>query len=262
MEKMNEKVNEFGFDYSLCRQIREMSIGDFIRWMYDRTDRKHLLIVPAFNEAISSMPRSFHRNTVCWSESDRDHVIAETERLYDALAGIAKHYGELSDAEEENAKLLTPEELVVWRTYIRAFDTSAFDSERLVDLNERRGASRECKDILMKRDVFHETLTEEEQENLTIFQDAMLSEEEEAYDEAYQDEMQRQAEQRVGNQPTALALVMHARRLCRLMSLRAPDFIVRSEATYLAQTMVFHRFGRTFRVYTVLGDYGVEKWIC
>lgn len=262
MEKMDNYENGFGFDAPLCREIREMSIGDFIRWMYDRTDRNHLLIVPAYCDELGRVPRSFHRNTVFWTKSDRDHVIAETERLYDALAGIAKHYGELSDAEEENAKLLTPEELAVWRTYIRAFDTSAFDSERLVDLNERRDISEECNNILMKRDTFHEPLTEEEEQYLANFEDCVFSEEEEAYDAAYQDEMQHQAEQRVGNQPTALALVTHARRLCRLMSLRAPDFIVRSEATYLAQTMVFHRFGRTFRVYTVLGDYGVEKWIC
>lgn len=48
-------------------------------------------------------------------------------------------------------------------------------------------------------------------------------------------------------------------RLCRLMSLQAPDWFVRIEATYLAQAMVFHRFATTFHVLTALGETGIER---
>lgn len=243
-------------------RIREMSIADFIRWMFEKTDENHHLIVPKQSRELNGMLRRYHINTIRWTRKDRDRVIAEAEHLYETLAGIAKRYNELSDDEAENAKLLTPEELGVWRTYIRCFDMSDFDkydNERISDLELREETSDLCRDILMKRDRYKEPLTEEEQSFLDENQRDMFNADERKYYKAYLAEVQKQAAERVGDRPTAYPLVMQAWRLCRLMSLQAPDWFVRIEATYLAQAMVFHRFATTFHVLTALGETGIER---
>ena len=140
--------------------------------------------------------------------------------------------------------------------YIRCFDMSDFDkydNERISDLELREETSDLCRDILMKRDRYKEPLTEEEQSFLDENQRDMFNADERKYYKAYLAEVQKQAAERVGDRPTAYPLVMQAWRLCRLMSLQAPDWFVRIEATYLAQAMVFHRFATTFHVLTALG---------
>ena len=53
-----------------------------------------------------------------------------------------------------------------------------------------------------------------------------------------------EAEARVGKSPAAYDVILRARRLCRLMSLDAPEIIVRSEANLFAQALVIHRYCR------------------
>lgn len=49
-----------------------------------------------------------------------------------------------------------------------------------------------------------------------------------------------EAEARVGKSPAAYDVILRARRLCRLMTLEAPEIILRSEANLFAQALVIH----------------------
>ena len=51
-----------------------------------------------------------------------------------------------------------------------------------------------------------------------------------------------EAEERVGKSPAAYDVILRARRLCRLMSLEAPEIIIRSEANLFAQALVIHKY--------------------
>ncbi len=51
-----------------------------------------------------------------------------------------------------------------------------------------------------------------------------------------------EAEARVGESPAAYDMILRARRLCRLMSLEAPEIIIRGEANLFAQALVIHSY--------------------
>ena len=51
-----------------------------------------------------------------------------------------------------------------------------------------------------------------------------------------------EAEERVGSGPAACDVIIRARRLCRLMSLEAPEIIIRGEANLFAQALVIHSY--------------------
>ena len=57
-----------------------------------------------------------------------------------------------------------------------------------------------------------------------------------------------EAEERVGKRPAAYDVIMRARRLCRLMSLEAPEIIIRSEANLFAQALVIHEYCRELEI--------------
>ena len=51
-----------------------------------------------------------------------------------------------------------------------------------------------------------------------------------------------EAEERVGSGPAACDVIIRAQRLCRLMSLHAPEIILRGEANLFAQALVIHGY--------------------
>ena len=51
-----------------------------------------------------------------------------------------------------------------------------------------------------------------------------------------------EAEARVGKSPAAYDVILRARRMCRLMTLEAPEIILRSEANLFAQALVIHGY--------------------
>lgn len=266
MERMKENLEKVNKPMSAEKpeyvRIREMDVKEFIRWMYKNTDCHYHVIVPRWSADGLGKPRCYHRNTVMWNRRGRNLIIRKTEAIIALLAALAKHDHELSDSEEENAEILTPEELYVWHTFVRDFDMSAFDAERILELDERKEISDLCRDLLMKRDQFFEPLTEEEQKYLDEHQGDMLSADEEQFRKTYEDALQKQAAERVGDCPSAYPLIMHARLLYRMMALGAPDFVIRAEATYFAQMAVFHHFATDFRTMTIVGDQAVDRPGC
>ena len=57
-----------------------------------------------------------------------------------------------------------------------------------------------------------------------------------------------EAEARLGKSPAAYDVILRARRLCRLMSLEAPEIIIRSEANLFAQALVIHGYCREMEI--------------
>ena len=57
-----------------------------------------------------------------------------------------------------------------------------------------------------------------------------------------------EAEERVGKSPAACDLIIRAQRLCRLMSLEAPEIIIRGEANLFAQALVIHGYCREMEI--------------
>lgn len=57
-----------------------------------------------------------------------------------------------------------------------------------------------------------------------------------------------EAEERVGQSPAAYDVIIRARRLCRLMSLEAPEIIIRGEANLFAQALVIHGYCKELEI--------------
>ena len=57
-----------------------------------------------------------------------------------------------------------------------------------------------------------------------------------------------ESEARVGKSPAAYDVILRARRLCRLMSLKAPEIIIRSEANLFAQALVIHEYCKEMEI--------------
>ena len=57
-----------------------------------------------------------------------------------------------------------------------------------------------------------------------------------------------EAEARVGKSPAAYDVIIRAQRLCRLMSLEAPEIIIRGEANLFAQALVIHGYCKDIEI--------------
>ncbi len=57
-----------------------------------------------------------------------------------------------------------------------------------------------------------------------------------------------EAEERVGQSPAACDVIIRAQRLCRLMSLEAPEIILRGEANLFAQALVIHAYCKDIEI--------------
>ncbi len=249
MKNVEEKKNENWFDCSAYAKTDKMTSSEYFAWLHEQTDADGVLIVPVWNDGnvIRSAHPSYYRCDMDWSKTDLDRLSAETETLLSALSGIAKVYRQLSDSEEENAKILSPELLKVWSVYIRPFDVASFDLDLIHDIEMRMEIMDEVGAIELKRNS-GKTLDAYEQnflkENRSITIDA---DETQLYD-AYRQTLYKQSEQRIGISHAAYQLVIHARRVCRLMSLLAPDVIVNAEKKCLMQAVAFHACAESFTV--------------
>ena len=57
--------------------------------------------------------------------------------------------------------------------------------------------------------------------------------------------IQKEAEQRLGKKIVAYDLIIRAKRLCKLMSLNAPEVIIYDEAKILAQVLAIHDYAKS-----------------
>jgi hypothetical protein len=51
----------------------------------------------------------------------------------------------------------------------------------------------------------------------------------------------------VSDGPCGYELIRHSQRLCRLLSLNAPDLVVKNEAKMLFASLVIHEFGQEIK---------------
>ena len=95
----------------------------------------------------------------------------------------------------------------------------------------------DLKEIAKKWDVIHSSSAEKvlPKKLLDIWNNYVRD-----FDTDDKDAICAEAKRRVGNDLAAYDVVIHARRLCRLMSLETPAIIFRNEARLLAQAMVIN----------------------
>ncbi len=236
-----ETMNAFGFDAFLCRKTSRMSPSDYISWMCQRTEDSGTLVVPDWPD---DGPHHVDRWLFCrteWTTTDRDDAIAAYEALYAALSGIATVYLELcGDDRPAYGDFLNGDLYTVFRTYLCPLYSGSVDEEDICDIRARMEIIRAC-DALRLKETLGGSLSEEEKGMLRDNRDVRVERGERLLLEAYEGAVKDRAEDRVGEGPFAVPLVMSAQQLWRVMIRRAPQICIRYEAMRLAQTMTLHR---------------------
>ncbi len=218
-----------------------LSAEELIEQMYARTDSDGTLYMESFFHTDTDVEEKSLRCKLHWGVDGCEKVLNEYRRLHKLLCVLAAAWDTLDDTEEENKNKLPDELLSVWRTYLRDFETDGFDEQQMHDISERldtiefvrslakdlaAGKPMNKDDIDYLRDYMNETVTDEELKTYDGYRDAIYAD----------------CERRVGSKPYAYREIIHAKRLCKLISLNAPKIILDNEGRTLAMAMVLNRY--------------------
>lgn len=219
--------------------------------MLDHTDEGGILFIPEWPyDNNYDEEESFYKCKMNWNRTDAEKAVADFEALYKALEAIAK----IPDHREPDfdVKSLPSELQPVWNTYLRDFNADdSFDMDLIADISDRLETIAEIKAIARKLEKSKDVFTEEYY-YYNEYKDTSVSESEEALYNEYRDALYKEAAQRAGDNVAAYDVVIRAKRLCRLISLGAPDFILKNEASLLAQAMVIHSYCKEMEVVTTV----------
>ena len=173
-----------------------------------------------------------------WDDEDRNNVIAAYEWLFAALRAIADVSDRLNDTREENKSILSGELLDIWDTYIRPFDLGDIDYDTVMDIEERMESAKLAADLA---GLFEDVASDNGEEVFWHGEEAsgVTAEEVALYDQ-YVAAVHADAERRLERVLAAYDVIIRAKRVCKLMSLNAPDIILNSEAKLLTQAMAIN----------------------
>lgn len=209
--------------------ISNLSPSAYARFLFEHTDADGVLRLPKnFGEENEEFDR-YDQFIMSWNEDALVQLTAEFEALYAGLERIAGVYDQLAGDEESVREILgSPELFDIWHAYIRGWDLSGLDEKAVAAVEKS-----------ISLDGGEGELSEEEEQLAA------------QYHSAYFDAITADCRRRVGGNICAYNMVIHAKRLCRLLALGAPQIIIRHDARMLIQYMALHAFSTGVK----------EKWI-
>lgn len=228
-----------------------LSPSDYIQQMFVRTDLSGELYIPGwYTDHLGSMgdtpeiPVKFdsYRCRMRWNMQDADNLTREFQSLYAQLKTIAPFYSNIHLQEKDLQPQLPELLLAVWRKYLAPLDYGGIAPSLLQDIDARLGILEQIK-LLAGELMQGKKLGEQDKERLIAYMDVSVTDEERYLYHRYERNIREAAQKRIGGKLCAFEVVFHARRLCRLMNLKAPRCIVDSEARSLAGAMALNRFG-------------------
>lgn len=224
---------------------------EYIQQMYVRTDLNGDLYIPGwYADRPGSMgetpeiPVQFgsYRCRMRWTMQDAEKLAGEFQRLYTQLEAIAPFYTNMHLPGKTMERQLTEPLLPVWKQYLAPLDVGGLDIVHLQDIDARLGMLEQIK--LLAGDLAQgKKLDEQDKDRLIEYMDVSVTDEERCLYNRYDCSISADAQKRIGGKLCALEVVFHARRLCRLMNLEAPRYVVENEARSLAGAMAINRFG-------------------
>ena len=223
----------------------DLTPSEFISLMYERTDDEGIIYIPGwhYDTPGNADEENSYRCCVTWSLVDYERIKDEFSFLYDCLEKIAEKYDALDATEETAKRVLGQGKLFeIWKIYVRRFEIGEVDRQLIYDIEERLEIVSWVKE-LSKNFADGKELSLSEKKALKEYLDVSVSDDEMQLLERYRKAIYEEAEKRVGKNICAYDLVIRAMRLCRLMSLKAPQTVVRNEARECAAAMVLHSFG-------------------
>ena len=241
IRKGGSKMYEINYAYSEHDdRFKELSPEDIISRMFDKTDEKGKVFVPAHPYRIgkNTEGRKWLMCVMKWSAEDRDQIIREFSELYDAISEIAAVSPELGGTSGQNANILSKTALAVWRKYCTDFVDGLFEKElersidRLIDSElfpeqEQEIRGRRARRTKTRHLVDLDPLPEDEEMFLYWKHNTALK---------------AAIGSRIGYGTFAFDLCIRVKRLYYLMAFGAPAQLIDREAKRVAKYMVLDRY--------------------
>ena len=233
-------MNEFDYTPGSFEDT-SLSPKEFIELMFERTDLDGILLIPGWYYDGTSWDandiQDSYRCHMNWTIADMDRIISQFHKLYAALEKIATYLDDVTVIKD-------PEIQAIWGKYLQGLDTGGLSREKVQDIEDRLRTQRWIQ-MIASNFAKGQALEDYEKEALIEYMDISVSEEEKAYSEQFQNSLYKDAQNRIGGKICAYAVIFHARRVCRLLHLKAPAVVVNNEANSLAAAMVMNAFGDT-----------------
>ena len=181
---------------------------DYVTSLFAATGRDGALRMPKNFGTDEERDDEFDIFKMSWSRDDLSLLLSEFQELYAGLSEIAKVYDKL----DNNPKLVrdtldNPVLFDIWHLYLQRPQWYG-EEERMLD-------------VALKKEAQAEELSAEEEKLL----------------EKYRAEELRESVKNLGGNRFAYDVHMHALRLCKLMSLGAPEIVIQNEARALIACM-------------------------
>ena len=181
---------------------------DYVTSLFAATGRDGALRMPKNFGTDEERDDEFDIFKMSWSRDDLNLLLSEFQELYAGLSEIAKVYDKL----DNNPKLVrdtldNPVLFDIWHLYLQRPQWYG-EEERMLD-------------VALKKEAQAEELSAEEERLL----------------EKYRGEELRVSVKNLGGNRFAYDVHMHALRLCKLMSLGAPEIVIQNEARALIACM-------------------------
>ena len=234
MELNGKKLNEY--EEGLIDESLAFTPAGFIDMLLEHTDDNGMLFLPCWPDDGNGKPYLCKMN---WTKADAVRVTAEFNELYASLEALSGKWDEIDS--EADARVLPENLRKVWNTYLRDFETGDIDVAAVMDIYERLDTIREVSEISEKLSTGVK-ITKEEAAYFRDYRDTSVTEEERALCDRYREAVRADSQRRVGGNVAAYDQVIRAKRVCKLMSLRAPNAVLNNEARLLATAMVLHHY--------------------
>ena len=192
-----------------------MTAGNYVRHLLDETDENNMLCIPGWYYDGNYESDIFYSCEIEWTEEEREQFIAEFEEFLAKTSDIAKKLTRVHICDVKEA--LSEEEFAFWDKYLRPFEENVW----IGDFDDANSIS--------SKTFFGEELSEEEKK---IYK-------------AYKADIYKQAEERLGKNEYSYDVISRAARLCKLISLNAPEIVVGKERNTLIAAMLMYRFGKS-----------------
>ena len=177
---------------------------DYVTSLFAATDRDGALRMPKNFGTDEEQDDEFDIFKMSWNRDDLNMLLSEFQELYAGLSEIAKVYDKLDNNPELVRDALdNPVLFDIWQLYLQC--------------PQRYGEEERMLDVALKKEAQAEELSAEEESLL----------------EKYRSEELRESVKNLGGNRFAYAVHIFAMRLCKLMNLRAPKFIIENEARAL-----------------------------
>ncbi|MCH5183758.1 MAG: hypothetical protein J1E00_06245 [Oscillospiraceae bacterium] len=204
-----------------------LSPSAYAALMLECTDENGVLSIPEYHftdeltEGDETAERFFEMD---WNAEKLQELAERFETLYGDIRSIAETClsagcDPLHDA--QIPALETDRQADVWRTYIREYEFRGISPDTL-------SAIEKC----LRAELGEEEPTAEEKALCDRFYDS------------YWEAMEEEAAKRLGGGIFDVAVILRARRICALMTLRAPEIILENEAQRLIEALALTRFAK------------------